>query len=58
MNKLIFGFVVCVLMMLIQAQTPPSWGGNPRYTVRVNILNNAPAVRWNFTYYYDWNQKV
>ena len=58
MNKALFVFVLMIAMLVVNAQQPPKWGGNPRYTVRVNMLNNDPAIRWNFTYYYDWNQKV
>ena len=36
-----------------QNYTPPFWGGNPQYTVKVLMTNNAPALQWNFTYYYD-----
>lgn len=52
--------ILCVLVLatLIMSQTPPNWGGNPRYTVKVKILNDHPVTTWNFTYYYDWNQKV
>jgi hypothetical protein len=38
-------------------QTPPIWGGNTRYSVNVSILYDDPIMRWNFTYYYDWNVK-
>ena len=52
--------ILCVLVLasLISSQTPPNWGGNPRYTVKVKMLNDDPVATWNFTYYYDWNQKV
>jgi len=55
MFKIIFLLLICGL---VSSQTPPTWGGNPRYTVKVKMLNNDPKVIWNFTYYYDWNQKV
>lgn len=45
-------------VVLVNAQTPPSWGGNPRYTVKVKMLNDKPVATWNFTYFYDWSQKV
>lgn len=54
-------YVTLILFCFFQAslaQTPPMWGGNPRYTVKVEMLNNKPAIKWNFTYYYDWSQKA
>ncbi len=39
-------------------QTPPYWGGSPRFTVNASMLNNDPAIRWDFTYYYDWNLRA
>lgn len=51
-------FVVYILFCLALAQTPPSWGGNLRYTVRVKMTNNDPAAIWNFTYLYDWRIKA
>jgi len=50
--------VACLFLAQVNSQTPPTWGGNPRYTVKVKMQNNDPAVNWTFTYYYDWNQKV
>jgi hypothetical protein len=52
--------IVLALALILQsyAQKPPTWGGNPRYTVKVKMLNNKPVVTWNFLYYYDWTQKV
>lgn len=50
--------LILALACLAVAQTPPTWGGNPRYTVNVTLLNNKPIATWNFIYYYDWNQKV
>ena len=55
MFKIIF---LLFLTRLIAAQTPPFWGGNPRYTVKVTMLNDDPKAIWNFNYYYDWNQKT
>jgi hypothetical protein len=40
------------------ANTPPTWGGNPRYTVNVTMLYDKPKLIWNFTYYYDATLKV
>lgn len=40
------------------AADPPFWGGNPVYTVNVSMLYDKPVLRWNFTYYYDWNKKA
>lgn len=51
-------FAILSILIQIHAQAPPSWGGNPRYTVKVKMQNDNPAVNWTFTYYYDWNQKV
>lgn len=59
MNRNIFKIALALCFVcIIYTQTPPNWGGNPRYTVKVNMLNDDPATRWNFTYFYDWNQKV
>lgn len=49
--------ILATLVVLALAQTPPNWGGNPRYTVKVKMLNDDPAVVWNFTYFYDWSLK-
>jgi hypothetical protein len=58
MRNLYFGLLFVMLSALVSCQTPPSWGGNPRYTVKVKLLNNKPVATWNFIYYYDWNLKV
>lgn len=58
MKHLLTVFFLALLMNSTFQQTPPSWGGNPRYTVKVKLLNNQPVATWNFIYYYDWNQKV
>jgi hypothetical protein len=59
MNKPgLIAFLLIVLAVVTHSQTPPSWGGNPRYTVKVKMLNNKPIATWNFIYYYDWNLKV
>ena len=58
MKSFIFAFILVLSLIMVQSQTPPTWGGNTRYTVKVRMLNNDPAIYWNFTYYYDWNQKV
>lgn len=49
--------ILILIISLAIAQTPPNWGGNPRYTVKVKMLNDNPIQTWNFTYYYDWNLK-
>lgn len=49
---------VLILAALVSCQTPPNWGGNPRYTVKVKMLNDDPVATWNFTYFYDWNLKA
>ena len=49
--------VLSVLVVLTISQTPPNWGGNTRYTVKVGMVNNDPQVNWTFTYYYDWSIK-
>ena len=54
---LIFGIVTMFVLQIV-AQTPPTWGGNPRYTVKVGMVNNDPKVNWTFTYFYDWSQKA
>ena len=50
--------LLLALLCVTISQTPPTWGGNPRYTVNVTLLNNKPIATWNFIYYYDWSQKV
>ena len=54
---LIFAIVTMFVLQIV-AQTPPTWGGNPRYTVKVGMVNNDPKVNWTFTYFYDWSQKA
>ena len=55
-------FKLLATLMLLSStslcQRPPYWGGNPRFTVNATMLNNDPAIRWNFTYYYDWQVKA
>ena len=60
MNKIIIGTTIVALLCIIKinTQTPPTWGGNPRYTVKVGMVNNDPQVNWTFTYYYDWSLKA
>ncbi len=50
--------IIFILTVQTIGQTPPTWGGNPRYTVNVKMLNDNPAVTWMFKYYYDWNLKA
>ena len=50
--------VIAVAILQINAQSPPNWGGNPRYSVKVGMVNNDPQVNWTFTYYYDWSLKA
>ena len=50
--------VLACLVIAGLSQSPPFWGGNPRYTVKVKMLYDQPIVRWNFTYYYDWSLKA
>ena len=47
-----------LILLQISCQTPPMWGGNPRYTVKVAMVYDDPKANWTFTYYYDWSQKV
>ena len=56
--KGIYLITVALVIVLISTQTPPNWGGNPRYTVKVGMVNNDPKVNWTFTYYYDWSLKA
>lgn len=58
MNSSLFALVCVLLLCTGSPQTPPSWGGNPRYTVKVKLLNNQPVATWNFMYYYDSTKKV
>lgn len=50
-------FLLITLLGITLSQAPPIWGGNIRYSVNVSILYDDPIMRWNFTYYYDWNVK-
>ena len=50
-------FLLFAIFSCSFSQTPPIWGGNMRYSVNVSILYDQPIMRWNFTYYYDWNVK-
>ncbi len=58
MKNCIFALICLILLYSASGQTPPSWGGNPRYTVKVKLLNNQPVATWNFMYYYDSTKKV
>ena len=55
---MISGCFVALLLGYCIAQTPPTWGGNPRYTVNVLMTYDDPITKWNFTYYYDWSIKA
>ena len=50
--------ILLFLVLLSNQQSPPFWGGNPQYTVRVLMTNDHPAMQWNFTYYYDATLKA
>jgi hypothetical protein len=56
--KLLIFLILSALVLQIHGQTPPTWGGNKVYTVKVGMVNNDPKVNWTFTYYYDWNLKA
>ena len=47
-----------VALQISNAQTPPTWGGNPVYTVKVKMVYDSPQANWTFTYFYDWNLKA
>lgn len=51
-------FIILLAVALASAESPPFWGGNPRYTVKVKMLNDDPVATWNFLYFYDWNLKA
>lgn len=53
--RTILGFSLLILGVL--CQNPPIWGGSLQYSVNVSLLNNKPIMRWNLTYYYNWNVK-
>lgn len=53
--RLVF-VLLLALACLSYCQTPPKWGGSPRFTVKVKMHNND-LVNWTFVYYYDWNIK-
>lgn len=57
-TKMFISTIIFILTVQTIGQTPPTWGGNPRYTVNVKMLNDNPAVTWMFKYYYDWNLKA
>lgn len=49
-------FLAILLLMLVQgAPTPPKWGGNPHFTVRVLM---DFKLKWNYTYKYDSSLKA
>lgn len=57
--------VICVFLLIaiacsfrVRAPSPPFWGGNPKYTVNITLMNDNPKVTWNFTYYYDSTLKA
>ena len=53
MLKVLVLTLALALITLQEAPSPPFWGGNPQYTVRVLMTNDHPQMQWNFTYYYD-----
>lgn len=47
-----------MLIVCLSAQSqPPIWGGSLQYSVNVSFIYDNPVMKWNFTYYYDWNVK-
>ena len=50
--------IVALFLGCCLAQTPPTWGGNPVYTVNVNMTYDKPVTNWTFTYEYNWNIKA
>ena len=58
MNKGYFLWVFCLAITGILSQTPPFWGGNPRYSVKVHFTYDHPISQWNFTYLYDSTLKA
>lgn len=54
-SRLILGLSLIILGVL--CQNPPIWGGSLQYSVNVSFLYNEPVMRWNTTYYYNWNVK-
>lgn len=55
-SKVILVLVLTTIGVL--SQTPPIWGGNLQYSVNVSIIYDKPIMKWNFTYYYNWNLKA
>jgi len=53
--KLIFTTIVMVIAL--NAATPPIWGGSLMYSVNVSFIYDDPIMKWNFTYYYNWKLK-
>ena len=54
-----FVIIVCLLLVLAASEdnpTPPGWGGNPQFSVKVNEVLNTTA--FSFMYYYNWNLKA
>lgn len=58
LTNLKFIALIALVLALTQCQKPPIWGGNFQYVVNVSILYDDPIMRWNFTYYYNWNFKA
>lgn len=56
--KLLSLCMLTAIVAVVICQNFPIWGGNTRYSVNVNMLYDKPIMRWNFTYYYDWNLKA
>lgn len=45
--------ILTIFSVAFSSPTPPYWGGNPQYTIKVLMTNDDPKMQWNFTYYYD-----
>lgn len=43
----------CLLVVILAQPSPPWWGGNPQYKVKVLMTYDSPVMTWNFSYYYD-----
>lgn len=47
--------VILVIVGINGQPQYPIWGGNLQYSVNVSFIYDDPVMKWNFTYYYNWN---
>ena len=56
MNKVLL-ILASVVILQVVCSSPPFWGGNQRYTVKVDMHRYNNTANWTFMYYYDWSNK-